>query len=130
MYALHSRFLHVWRHFAGCSRCFVAKFLHRSSVGSLLRARCWLGQPFLSCTETGVHRPLHNIKVLLYLPSPFLPLLFPPRRAAKETSCSTARNFSERENKKRNLSDHFLRGRQKNKKETTKNTVQKSVSGA
>ena len=39
------------------SRCLLTKFLHRSSVGSLLRVRCWLGNLFffflhstLSCT--------------------------------------------------------------------------------
>ncbi len=30
------------------SRCFLTKFLHRCSVGSLLRVRCWLGTRFLS----------------------------------------------------------------------------------
>ena len=44
MHTLHTRFLHVWRRFAMLSRCLVTKFRHRSSVGSLLRVRCWLGR--------------------------------------------------------------------------------------
>ena len=35
--------LHVWHQFCMLSRCLVTKFLRRSSVGSLLSVRCWLG---------------------------------------------------------------------------------------
>ena len=46
MYALHKlyTFWHIWRRFVCCSRCLLTIFLHRSSGGSLLRARCWLGR--------------------------------------------------------------------------------------
>ena len=36
-------FLHVWRQFACSVGDYQQKFLHRSSGGSLLRVRCWLG---------------------------------------------------------------------------------------
>ena len=36
-------FLHLWRRFVMLSRCLVTIFLHRSSVGSFSRVRCWLG---------------------------------------------------------------------------------------
>ncbi len=36
-------FLHVWHRFFMLSRCLSTKFMHRSSGGSLLRVRCWLG---------------------------------------------------------------------------------------
>ncbi len=32
------------------SQCLLNKFLHRSSIGSLLRACCWLGTKFYCCT--------------------------------------------------------------------------------
>ncbi len=38
--------LHVWHRFV-CSVGASTKFLHRSSVGSLLRVRCWLGSTIL-----------------------------------------------------------------------------------
>ncbi len=36
-------FWHVLAPICMPSRCLVTKFLHRSSGGSLLRVRCWLG---------------------------------------------------------------------------------------
>ncbi len=39
--------MHVFAHLAPIcmlSRCLLTKFLHRSSVGSLLRVHCWLGE--------------------------------------------------------------------------------------
>ncbi len=47
---LHARFLYVWRRLL--SRCFLTKFLHRRSVGSLLRVHCWLGTLTTSCYGT------------------------------------------------------------------------------
>ena len=38
-------FLNVWRRFACSVGDYEQIFLHRSSVGSLLRVRCWLGLP-------------------------------------------------------------------------------------
>ncbi len=43
MCTLHARFLHVWCPVCMLSRCSLTKFLHRSSVGSLLGVHCWLG---------------------------------------------------------------------------------------
>ena len=59
------------------SRCLLTKFLHRSSVGSLLRVRCWLGKfTVLHCTmDVAVERknknPLqkHFLSLLLSLSS-------------------------------------------------------------
>ena len=44
-----TRCIHVFTRFAPTcmlSPCLLMKFLHWSSVGSLLRVRCWLGTPF------------------------------------------------------------------------------------
>ena len=50
MYTLLTRFLHVWHRFCMLSRCLSTKYLHRNSVGSLLRVRCRLGPlPPLLC---------------------------------------------------------------------------------
>ena len=43
MYTLLAHFLHVPALICMLSRCLSAKSLHRSSVGSLSRVRCWLG---------------------------------------------------------------------------------------
>ena len=43
-YTLRTLFCTFWRRFAMLGRCSLTKFLHRSSVGSLLRVRCWLGK--------------------------------------------------------------------------------------
>ena len=40
---MHRFFLHVWRPFACSVGAYRQKFSHRSSVGSLLSVRCWLG---------------------------------------------------------------------------------------
>ncbi len=44
MYTLHAHFLNVWHRFACSVGGLLTKFLHRSSVGSALRVRCWLGK--------------------------------------------------------------------------------------
>ncbi len=77
MYAL---FIHVFARLVPIcmlSRCLLTKFLHRSSVGSLLRVRCWLGKfTVLHCTmDVAVERknknPLqkHFLSLLLSLSS-------------------------------------------------------------
>ncbi len=44
MYTLHTRFMHIWHPICMLSRWLVTRFLHRSSVGSLLKVHCWLGE--------------------------------------------------------------------------------------
>ena len=45
---IHVFFAHIWHPICMFSRCLVTKFLHRSSVGSLLRVCCRLGSLSLS----------------------------------------------------------------------------------
>ncbi len=45
---IHVFFAHIWHPICMFSRCSVTKFLHRSSVGSLLRVCCRLGSLSLS----------------------------------------------------------------------------------
>ena len=47
MYTSHARFLLVLAPICKRSRCLLTKFLHRISVGSLLRVRCWLGRHWM-----------------------------------------------------------------------------------
>ena len=60
------------------SRCLFTKFLHRSSVGSLSRVRCWLGfltQAFCVCVCVCVPGVVVTFKPIsaVFPPSPFLP---------------------------------------------------------
>ncbi len=56
-YALHiaCTFLHFWPRLAMLSRCLLTEFLHRSSVGSSLRLRCWLGRHCGQRCQDDVH---------------------------------------------------------------------------
>ena len=51
MYALHTRLSHVWRRLVCSVGALLTKFLHRSSVRSLLRVCCWLGSSSSSCCD-------------------------------------------------------------------------------
>ncbi len=42
-HCIRTMFVHVWCRFVCSLGAYYAKFLHRTSVGSLLRVRCWLG---------------------------------------------------------------------------------------
>ncbi len=86
-------FLHVSTPIHILSRCLLTKFLHRSSVGSLLRVRCWLGtsfthtcagtlyyccwHKFLFCTKFWVFG--YETLVLVFLPKNWHNLLHPLR---------------------------------------------------
>ncbi len=61
------------------SRCLVTKFLHRSSVGSLLRVRCWLG----SSTQRSKRFQYNRYKALFFS-------WRPPQKKKKQAAASTA----------------------------------------
>ncbi len=69
--------LHVFALICMLSRCLVTDFLHRSSVGSLLRVRCWLGGDDL-CTH-----------------SPFFFLPFPGRSVSTPIKCQKSMDVCE-----------------------------------
>ena len=78
-------FLHVWRRFGMLSQRLLTKFLHWSSVGSLLRVHCWLGkqasilkkkichfhssQPFPQCATSRTPPPSQEFATLTF-PAP------------------------------------------------------------
>ncbi len=75
---IYTRCIHVFARLAPICvliRCLLAKFLHRSSVGSLLRVRCWLGgrwreRGWLSSAEDTPILPSRSIFLSSFSPTP------------------------------------------------------------